>query len=578
MRALESDDVAAISALIQDHPVLLNAPNVRPAVTAARSIATAERLLSFGADIEAVSRWWAGGMGTRCVDPGVGRFLVEQGATLTAHAAAGLGLVDRLADLLGADPSLIDAKGVDACTPLHFSRDVETARLLLERGARVDARDEDHDSTPAQWLIGEAPEVVRFLLERGAAPDIFLAAALGDRGLAERLIDSNPGCLAHRIGRLPEFPPIGHKGRGGTIYQWTLAFNSYAHQVALLKGHDELFDFLYQNSDTPTRLLVSCVLGRRREAEAIVARNPGLVASLPAADHELVARYCWETNTNFEAVKLMLDIGFPVAHPETSHGYSPLHNAAWEGSADLVDLLIERGHPLDLVDPRYKATPLGYAIYDCTVEKRHPEGEFGRVVKSLIEAGGPWDALEYPTGDARIDEVLLPRMHQRVDGAALFGEEATVTQLLGPSPAPDELTKALAGAAKGGHSALCRRLLAAGAAVNGAAGPHQVTPLMYAACSASHQTVALLLEHGANVEGKDVHGSTALHMAIRHGADLETIELLLRSGASALIETPNEFGHTPLHIAHEKGREETLQLLREFQRSDGLAPPTTQTT
>jgi ankyrin repeat protein len=94
----------------------------------------------------------------------------------------------------------------------------------------------------------------------------------------------------------------------------------------------------------------------------------------------------------------MLDIGFPVAHPETSHGYSPLHNAAWAGSADLVDLLIARGHPVDLVDPTYHATPLGFAIHDCTIEKRHPEGEFKRVVKSLIDAGSSWDA--------RINEVL----------------------------------------------------------------------------------------------------------------------------------------------------------------------------
>src|SRR5262249_49167072 len=161
-----SDDIAAIDALVRDHPVLLNAPNVRPAVTAARSIATAERLLSLEAGVDAVGKWWASGMHTRSVSAEVGRVLVERGATLTAHAAAGPGLVARLADLLTADPSLIDAKGGDGCTPLHFSRDVETARLLLGRGARVDARDEDHESTPAQWLIGEAPEVARFLLEQ----------------------------------------------------------------------------------------------------------------------------------------------------------------------------------------------------------------------------------------------------------------------------------------------------------------------------------------------------------------------------------------------------------------------------
>src|SRR5258708_3437824 len=155
----------------------------------------------------------------------------------TVHEVAERGLVDELAKMLAADRSLIDAKGVDACTPLHFARDVATATLLLEHGARIDARDEDHESTPAQWRISKAPDVARFLWERGATPDIFLAAALGDRALAERLIAANPTCLGHRIGKLPEFPPIGHKDRGGSIYQWTLAFNSYAHQIALAKGH-----------------------------------------------------------------------------------------------------------------------------------------------------------------------------------------------------------------------------------------------------------------------------------------------------------------------------------------------------
>jgi len=529
-RAVETDDFAAIDALIHDDPALLNPVNGGPPVTAARSVATAERLLSMGADPEAAARWWAPGFYTRSVAADVGRFLVEQGAALTVHAASGLGLVDRLAEMLAADPALLHAKGGDGCMPLHFARDVTVAKLLLDRGARVDARDEDHESTPAQWLIGDVPEVSRFLMEHGATPDIFLAAALGDRALAEKLTGQKPGCLAHRIGRAPEFPPLGHKGRGGSIYQWTLAFNSYAHQIALLKGHTAMFDFLYENSDTPTRLLVSCVLARRPQAEAIAAAHPGLVSALPAEDYKLLAQYCWETNTNYEAVRLMLDLGFPVAHPETSHGYSPLHNAAWAGSAQLVDLLIERGHPVDLVDPGYHATPLGFAIHDCIVEKRHPEGEFGRVVQALIDAGSPWDALQYPTGDARVDDVLKPRLLERVDGAALLGDEGALTRLLGPTPGPEELSQALAGAAQGGHVALCRRLLQAGASINSTVSPGRVTPLMRAAWSGSHETVTLLLEHGADVQAKNASGSTALDVAI------------------------------------EKGREEIVRLLQEFQR------------
>lgn len=333
---------------------------------------------------------------------------MQQKGDCAVHKAAQSGIVHDLVTMLDMDISLIDAKGIDARTPLHCAGTVAVAALLLDHGARIDARDEDHDSTPAQWLIGESPEVVQFLLERGAKSDIFLAAALGDLALAKRLVMEDGACLTHRIGKAPEFPPIGHMGRGGTIYQWTLGFNSYPHQIALQKGHQAMFDYLYTESDMKTQLLVNCLLARRAEAEAIANAYPQIVSELPDVDRELVAKYCWETNTNYAAVKLMLDLGFPVAHPERSHGYTPLHNAAWAGSGDLVELLIARGHPVNIRDPVYGATPLGYALHDCLVEKRHPEGEFARVVRMLVEAGSSLKDVKYPTGDATVDEVLRP--------------------------------------------------------------------------------------------------------------------------------------------------------------------------
>ena len=519
-------------------------------------------------DLQAVSHLWASGLHTRGVDPHVARTLVERGATLTVHAAAGTGLIDHLAPMLEVDPSLIDAKGCDGCTPLHFARDVATAQLLLDRGARIDARDEDHESTPVQWLIRDAPDVVRFLLDRGATPDIFLATALGDRDLATRLIDANPRCVAYRIGRLPEFPPLGHNKRGGTIYQWTLAFNSYPHQIALLKGHSEIFDLLWARSDDITRFLVSCVLPRRAEGEAIAAGYPGIVASLPADDLELLPRYCWETNTNYDAVRLMLDLGFPIAHPERSHGYTALHNAAWSGAADLVDLLIARGAPVDIVDPTYQATPLGFAMYDCLVEKRHPEGEFGRVAKSLIEAGAPWDPFVYPTGDVRLDEVFMHYLPHRIDGAAILGRNDLVFRLLGEQPSTAGLALALGGAAKGGHAGLCRLLLGRSADPNSVAGDDRSTPLMQAlkgsSAPGSSATVELLLNTGADVAIRNRHGTLALHMAVWYGASVETIRLLLGAGAAAHINMTNEFGYTPAGIAAERGRTELTALFREF--------------
>jgi ankyrin repeat protein len=512
-------------------------------------------------EVEAASAAWASGLGTRKVDQAKARDLVARGAKLTPHAAAGLGFTDELAKILASDPAAIDAKGCDACTPLHFARDIATAELLLAHGARIDARDEDHRSTPAQWLIGDAPEITQFLLDRGATPDIFIAAALGDLALAEKLIAADPHCTSHRIGRAPEFPPLGG-GSGGTIYQWTLAFNSYPHQIALLKGHRELFEFLYENSATATRFLIDCVLVRREEATAIAKANPDLVASLPTQDLELLPRYCWETNSNFEAVKLMLDLGFPVMQTERSHGYTALHNAAWSGSADLVDLLLERGARVDVLDPGFHATPLGYALHDCLYEKRHPEGDFARVVKALLDAGSPWDALECPTGEPKLDRVFRAYLPNRIDGAALLGDEAGVQRMLGETPTAEALSLALAGAAKSGDADFVERLLDRGADVNGATGSDKVSPLMYALFGASHTVTQLLLKRGASISHKNVHGTLPLHYAVAYGAPVDTVKLLLEAGATAHISTPNEHGRTPLQVAEARGYPDVAAVLR----------------
>lgn len=413
--AIEADDLDRVDQIVRtqsDAAGYLNAVACHgtPSLARVRRVEMAARLLDFGADLDILSRWWAPGLFVNPgVDPAVGRFLVERGAVLTAHAAAGLGCVDLLEQLLDTDAGLVRAKGGDGCTPLHFARNVATASLLIERGADLNARDDDHDSTPAQWLIRAAPKVAEFLIERGANPDLFLAAALGNRPLAEQLVRADRSCLAHRIGKAP-WHPIGFQGRGGTILQWTLQFNSYAHQIAAVRGHDELFDYLFAESDLATRFLVACLMANRPVAESLVTAHTGLTATMPAVDLELLARYCWETNASLEAVRLMLDCGFPVDFPETSHGFSPLHNAAWGGYADLVELLIQRGHPVELRDPTHHGTALDWAVHCCVHEGRHPDGEYGRVVGALLDAGSPWDQSIYPTKNAELDQELRQRL------------------------------------------------------------------------------------------------------------------------------------------------------------------------
>lgn len=287
--AFLAGDHLSVESLLDAHPELCQHLNANafgcdaPPLAMAKTIPLVDVLIEHGASVDRVTDWWKSGFGAEQVDPAVARHLTDRGARLSIHAAAAIGLTDVVRSMLQRDPALVHTKGGDGCRPLHFARDPELAELLIAAGADVNARDEDHDSTPAQWRIGDAPVTVRLLLHHGATPDIFLAAALGDLAMAENLVANNPDCTGYRIGNdQGPFPGIGFQHRGGTIYQWTLGFNLSPHQVAHGRGHASLYDFLLAHSMPRTRLLVAATMANRTLA----------MATWP------VIRICWTNWTN----------------------------------------------------------------------------------------------------------------------------------------------------------------------------------------------------------------------------------------------------------------------------------------
>ncbi|WP_161566937.1 M48 family metallopeptidase [Exiguobacterium sp. SL-10] len=70
---------------------------------------------------------------------------------------------------------------------------------------------------------------------------------------------------------------------------------------------------------------------------------------------------------------------------------------------------------------------------------------------------------------------------------------------------------------------------------------------------ASYEEFAALLADGADVNTQDLYGDTPLHnLLYREGADIDTIELLLDSGADVSLE--NEDGMTPAELAADSGQ------------------------
>lgn len=212
--AIKANDAPLVREVLKRHPSLrerINEPLPglsfdQPAIVAAvhrNNREMVDALLDAGADINERSRWWAGGFGVLdSAGPELAEYLIARGAYIDIHAAARLGKKDRVLDLLEQDPERVHARGGDGQLPLHFAATVEVAALLLEYGAEIDARDIDHESTAAQYMVCERQmlewrepyrhDVARFLISRGAQTDILMASAVGDLGLVEQILNDDP--------------------------------------------------------------------------------------------------------------------------------------------------------------------------------------------------------------------------------------------------------------------------------------------------------------------------------------------------------------------------------------------------
>ena len=314
-------------------------------------------LIDAGADVNMKSDWENGPYTVLDnADEDTARFLLARGATLTPNVAARLGWFDELRTLVDANEALVHARGGDGQQPLHEAKTVAIADFLLDHGAGIDVRCIDHKSTPAQYALVDRPQVCRRLLERGATPDIFMAAHLGDLALATRLLDTDPACAAARINE-PGYelvPPFN-------IYCWTIGFGMSPHDVAAKFGHRDVHELLMARSPTHVRFINAVLAADEHQTNAVLAEEPSLLASLARKVHSHLAHAIF--HERFDAADLMLRLGFDPAAPGVDGG-TALHAACWVGSVRMVERLLARGGvPLDARDPTHHSTPLGWAAF-----------------------------------------------------------------------------------------------------------------------------------------------------------------------------------------------------------------------
>jgi ankyrin repeat protein len=406
-KALREDNAPEMRKLLNQFPELkakINEPIEgfdSPAIIRVRSRAMLDVLLDAGADINAKSRFWAGGFDLLdSAEPALAAYAIERGARVTVHSAARLGMMEKLRELVEAKPELVHARGGDGQTPLHFASTIEIAEYLLDHDAEIDARDVDHESTPAQYMLKSRQPICRFLIQSGCQSDILMAAVLGDLDLARKHLKADPQCIRMRVS--DEYFPMISPKNGGTILQWELGWYVSAPQIAKSFGHEDLFNFLMERSPVDETLLNACWLSDEPLVKSLLAANPNLAATLSAAGRRQLAHAARNNNTT--AVQLMIATGLPVVDVFSQHHATPLHWAAWHGNVEMIRMILARQPEIENRDNDYHDTPLGWAIFGSEHGWAPGKGDYAGAVEALLNAGAT--RPDKISGTAEVRKVL----------------------------------------------------------------------------------------------------------------------------------------------------------------------------
>ena len=388
-------------------------------------------------------------------------------ASCLGHVKAARVLIEHGADVM--------ARNEDRETALHLASrngQAEVARILIEHGTNVAAQNKDGETalhlplTQSYWQIQERHvEVARMLIECGAG-----AAAQNKDG-------ETPLHLASRNGHIEVARKLIERGAG----------------VAA------------QNNDRETPLHLALTL-------------TGSFLYLP--------------NGQVEVTRMLIERGAEVA-AQNKHGATPLHLASQNGQVEVARMLIERGADA-ATQNKDGMTPLHLALEYRQV----------KVARMLIQCGAD-AAAQNQDGTTPLHLALV---YRQVDVTRMLIERgAGVAAQNKNGETPLHL------ASRSGQVEVACLLIEHGAEV-ASRNKDGETALHLASRNGQVKVVHMLIERGADVAAQDKHGGTPLHWASRpvsHPFQLqglaEVSRILLEQGAD--VNAKNKDGLTPFRLA-----------------------------
>ncbi|MHC4540586.1 MAG: ankyrin repeat domain-containing protein [Planctomycetota bacterium] len=404
--------------------------------------------------------------------------------------------------------------------PLHDAAqrgDLEEAQSLIEKGADINAPDENGLAALHHAAMRGHGDMVALITDRGANVNV-----------------------TNQDGWTPLRYAIFH-GKKDVV------------EVLIARGAD--VDIKEKKDKIPLFLAME----RDRQDIALLLVNVG--ADIHAtADRGETLLHRAALLGHCEVAKALLDRGFDV-NLLRGYGWTPLHRAVRgyvlkDSHVDMVKLLVARGAAIDKKDVR-GCTPLNIATESIMISSQG-EPPLYRIVKFLISEGADinsksrhgWPALHWAVGTAQKDfvELLISK-----------GAEIDSTDWNGNTPLHWAVKKHRESRESLATSGVNIKVRASGGSAAANESLRQSMASFNLRIADTMKDVAvLLIAKGADVNAKNKDGDTPLIEAAK-GADLEIVKLLVAGGADVNAKGNN--GVTPLQNAARYGRADILELL-----------------
>ena len=269
----------------------------------------------------------------------------------------------------------------DNAAPLHFAAvhgDLETIGLLVEAGADVDGKGDDYALGVLGWAtcFREVRQgVADYLLDHGAALDLWSAIALDRADDLRAMIAADPALLTARMTRNQHRrTPLHHAvARNRPRVVELLLARGADPNTRDATGANALTTAAQENADqsivsallaagATLDLLTAVNLGRHDAAETMLRDDP---ARLGPDGADTIALHLAVNKKNLAAISWLIAHGVDVnaKRPMWDCNHTALHMTVESGAIDIAQLLLDAGADPNIADDKYQATALGWADF-----------------------------------------------------------------------------------------------------------------------------------------------------------------------------------------------------------------------